>query len=186
MTFELGWVERDLRALDRSVDDASRGELCIGTLFQDERPPPGVLSLCDFRLGGRLSHLCLSGFITGTTGEKVLLPVRVKFPFEKVLVVGLGPRAQFDEAAYRAAVGWILDAVEGLCVRRVAVDLPGRHAGAIDAPRAVELFDEAVAARAASQRLLLDGAAIIDDRDAQRAVENLRIRPGRRNLAARR
>ncbi|MGZ3424037.1 MAG: M17 family peptidase N-terminal domain-containing protein [Polyangiales bacterium] len=180
MTFELAWVERDLRALDSQ--EGRSGELCVGTLFVDERPPRGVLSLCDFRLAGKLSHLCLSGFVTGTAGEKVLLPLRAKFPYEKLLIVGLGPRAGFDEAGFRVAMGWILDALDGLKIRRVAMDLPGRHAGAIEAARAIELFDEAITSRPG----LLDGVAIVDDRDAQRAVEAWRVRPGRRNLAGRR
>jgi hypothetical protein len=186
MAFELAWVERDLRALDRwearQREEGRSGELCVGFVFASDLPPQGVLSLCDFRLAGKLSHLCLSGFITGAAGEKVLMPLRSKFPYEKLLVVGLGPREGFDEQNYRVAVGWILDALEGLHARRVAIDLPGRYAGAIEASRALELFDEAVAARPS----VIDSAVIVDDRDAQRAVEAFKVRPGRRNLAGRR
>jgi hypothetical protein len=187
MAFELAWVERDLRALDRREErrreeGRSGGELCVGSMFVDDGPPQGVLSLCDLRLAGKLSRLCLSGFVTGAAGEKVLLPLRSKFPFERLLIVGLGPRAGFDEAGYRVAIGWILDALDGLKMRRLAIDLPGRYAGAIDTARALELFDEAMTTRPS----LLDSACIVDDRDAQRAVEAVKVRPGRRNLAGRR
>lgn len=175
---ELSWIERDLRALDRSP-----GELVIGTLFEDERPPRGVLGLCDFRLQNRLSSLCLSGFLTGARGERMLVAAkRRRAPFNQMLIVGLGPRAAFDDEVCREAIGVALDGATGLSVRKFAFDLPGRAQGAIAAARALELLDMALFERAGR----VDAVVVVDDRDAQRAVEAMRVTPGRRSLAARR
>ena len=120
----------------RRLDDAS-AELCACTIWSDERPMGGFAGLIDWRLGGRLSALLRAGFLTGARGEALLVPGKPHLPFEKVLVVGLGPRASFDEAAFRTAVVHIARALEGLRVRRAVVELPGRAAGAVEPREAI-------------------------------------------------
>ncbi|MBI2389403.1 MAG: leucyl aminopeptidase [Deltaproteobacteria bacterium] len=174
---ELGWIERDLRALDRAGAD-----VLVGACFDDDSPPRGAAGLVDWRLGARLSRLCLGGFLTGAIGERLLLPARPRLPFDKVLLVGLGPRATFDEQRYLAALSDVLDALDGLRVRRAAIELPGRHAAAIGAQRALELLLIALGQRPAQ----LEALSVVDDREAQRFVEAIRARPARRNPEARR
>ncbi len=178
MTLEIEWLERELRVLDRAS-----GDVVVGSMCEDERPPRGVAALIDWRMSGKLSARCLNGFLTGARGERFLLPGRPRLPFEKVLLFGLGPRAELDEARFTEALAAIFDALAGLQARRAAIDLPGRHDGKIPPARALELLTQVLAERTPSS---LEALAIVDDREAQRAIEALRARPGRRNLAGRR
>lgn len=177
-SIELEWCERDLRALDRATAD-----VVVGSIFEDERPPRGVAALVDWRMSGRLSARCINGFVTGARGERFLMPGRPRLPFDKVLLFGLGARGELDEARFSEALGSVLDTLDGLQVRRAAIDLPGRHQGSIAAPRALEILVQLLGVRALSS---LETITIVDDRETQRAVEALRVRPGRRSLAGRR
>lgn len=138
---DLHFLPPDLRRLD----DASV-ELCACTIWSDERPMRGFAGLLDWRLGGRLSGLLKSDFARGEIGEALLVPGKPHVPFEKVLVMGLGPRAVFNEAAFRGGVLRIARALEGLRVRRAVVELPGRATDAIDPERAITLALDCVGA----------------------------------------
>jgi len=127
----------------RRLDDAS-AELCACSLWEDERPMRGLAALVDWRMGGRLSALIKSGFLSGRHGEALLVPGKPHVPFEKVLVAGLGRRADFDDDAFRGSVTRIASALEGLRVRRAVVELPGRGAGEIDPERAITMALECV------------------------------------------
>ena len=131
----------DIRFLSpdiRRLDDANV-ELCACGIWSDQRPVRGFAGLLDWRLGGRLSALLACGFATGAGGEALLVPGKPHLPYEKVLVVGLGPRASFDADAFRRAVTRIAGALEGMHVRRAVVELPGRGSAAIDPEQAISL-----------------------------------------------
>jgi len=106
----------------------------------------GFAGLLDWRMGGRLSALLKSRFMGGELGESVIVPGKPHVPFEKVLVVGLGPRAEFDDSTFRTAVVHLARTLEGLRVRRTVVELPGRSSEAIDPERAITLTLECVGA----------------------------------------
>src|SRR5580692_11849338 len=110
---ELRFLLPELRRMDEPTV-----ELCACTLWSDERPLRGFAGLLDWRLGGRLSALLASGFVTGEAGEALLVPGKPHLPFEKVLVVGLGMRAEFDDASFREAMGRVARSLEHLRVRR--------------------------------------------------------------------
>jgi hypothetical protein len=114
----------------RELDDTS-AELCACTIWSDERPVRGFADLIDWRLGGRLSALLKSGFLTGAQDEALLIPAKPHLPFEKALVIGLGKREGFGEEGFRAAVRHVARALEGLRVRKAVVELPGRAHGAV-------------------------------------------------------
>lgn len=162
MSVELAWAERDLRSLDRLA-----GELVVCSAFDDDKPPSGVAGLVDWRLGGRLSRLMLEGFVDTTEGALLLLPGRPRVPFDKIVVAGLGARASFDEARFVRVLDLLLRALGDLQVRRLTIDLPGRHRGAIDAARAVQLLGARAADSSAHD---LEAITIVDDADTQRAL----------------
>lgn len=172
---EIGFIERDLRALD-----AATGEIVVTPIYEDERPPGGALSLLDWRMNGRLSRHLLGGFLTGARGERFLVPGRPRIGFDKILMIGMGPR-EGDEAAARETLEVMIDALAKLEVRRAAIELPGRHRGVVAPVRALEILGSVLAGRASS----LETVSVIDDREMSRAVEN-RITPGRRARGARR
>jgi hypothetical protein len=114
----------------RELDETS-AELCVCTIWSDERPVRGFADLIDWRLGGRLSALLKSGFLTGAREEALLVPAKPHLPFEKALVIGLGARGDFGEDGFRAAVRHVARALEGLRVRKTVIELPGRAQGTV-------------------------------------------------------
>jgi hypothetical protein len=157
----------------RRLDEANV-ELCACTFWSDERPMRGFAGLLDWRLGGRLSALLATGFVTGEAGEKLLVPGKPHVPFEKVLLLGLGRRSAFGDGAFREAVMHIARALEGMRVRRAVVELPGRGAGAIEPEQAITLTLECLGASPEHDAwwLVEDGAG--QKRVEQRAADERR------------
>ncbi len=134
---ELHFLAPDLRRLGSTT-----AELVACSIWEDVRPMRGMAGLLDWRLAGKLSALSRDGFLGGARGEVLFVPGRPLLPFEKVLVLGLGPRSSFDEPAFKAVVLALLKSLEGLHVRNAVVELPGRAEATIQAERAVELLRE--------------------------------------------
>jgi hypothetical protein len=142
--------------------DEANVELCLCGIWKDERPMRGLAGLIDWRLGGRLSDLLKTGFATGERGESLLLPGRPHVSFDKILVIGLGLRSDFDETTYDNHLLSITRALERLRVRRCVLELPGRSADAIDPSRAIVLAWKHV-----GKSLEHDAWCIVDTADAR-------------------
>ena len=106
-------------------------EVIVSAFAADERPPHGVTGLLDFRLAGRICRLIQNGFATGKVGEVLLVPGKPKLPFDKVVLFGIGQRADFNEPVFRSVLDKMLRTLEGLRARTAVVELPGRHFDAI-------------------------------------------------------
>lgn len=105
--FELR-IERLERALLDGValregEPRARVDLGVFAFFEDERPLRGLAALVDWRTAGAVSSLLRRGFCTGRAHELVLLPGRHDLPTERIVLLGLGPRAELDLAAARRA-----------------------------------------------------------------------------------
>jgi leucyl aminopeptidase len=150
-------------------------EVLVACITADERPPHGVAGLVDYRLAGRLSRLMREGFATGKAEEVLLLPGKPRLPFDKIVLFGIGEKAAFDEASYRAAVERILKVLEGLRARTAVVELPGRHFGAISAERAADVLLEASGGKREH-----DVWTLVEPPDAQRAITQHMIQERRR------
>ncbi len=156
----------------RRIDEASV-ELCACTIWSDVRPVRGFAGLLDWRLGGRLSALLRSGFVTGEAGETLLVPGKPHVPFEKVLVAGLGPRAAFGDAVFRSAVTHVARALAGLRVRRAVVELPGRAEGMVEPEQALAMLLECLGPTPEH-----DAWWLVEDAAAQKRFEQrLRVGP---------
>ncbi len=161
----------------RRLEEAS-AEVCACAIWSDERPVRGFAGLLDWRLGGRLSALLKSGFVRGDRGEALLLPGKPNVPFEKVLVVGLGPRSGFGDSTFREALARIARSLEGMRVRRAVIELPGRGTDAIDAQHAMALALES--AESSGEH---DAWWLVEDAGAQKRMEPLTR--GRRSASVR-
>lgn len=157
---DLRFVAPDLRRLD----EASAEVVACG-VFEDERPLRGLAGLLDWRLAGRLSRLAKETFLRGDAGEVLALPVRPRLPFDKALVVGLGPRASFGDAVCKKALARIFDALAGLHVKKAMVELPGRGADAITAERAAEILFDVLGG---DER---DALVLVEPPEAQKKIE---------------
>lgn len=138
---DLGFLTPSAQGLDEA-----NVELCACSIWSDQRPIGGLAGLLDWWLGGRLSALLKSGFVKGAKGEALLVPGKPHVPFEKVLVCGLGARANFDDSMFREATSHVARSLELLRVRRCVIELPGRGSDAIDPERAMTLTLEGVGA----------------------------------------
>src|SRR5262249_58186340 len=85
--------------------------LIVGA-WEDEAPA-GPLAQLDAQLGSPLTRLRQSGDITGKTNELTYLLDRTGIAAERVLVVGLGKRAEADRAGLTAAAAVAARAVTG-------------------------------------------------------------------------
>jgi hypothetical protein len=104
--------------------DRIRVDLGLIPVFADERPLQGLAGLMDWRRSGRISRLVRSGFCTGAAGERVLMPGGPSLPIERMVLVGLGPRGDFDKDAARRVAGDLVATATGLGAERVLVALP--------------------------------------------------------------
>lgn len=108
-------------------------EVLVATLPTDVRPCRGVLGLCDFRMGGRLSRLMRSGMLTGELGEVVMVPGKPLLTFDKLLVFGTGPVGGIDLPVFETLLRSFFGRLTRLKARVAVVELPGRAYGRIQA-----------------------------------------------------
>ncbi len=134
--------------------------------------------MCDWRLGGRISGLLRTGFLSGARGEVLMIPGRPRLSFDKILLFGTGTRGDFDEAAYREILAHMLTTIAGLYSRIAVVQLPGRQSGAIAAERAADMLLEATARDPDAYRN--DVWTLAEDADARRRIQQHMVEERRR------
>jgi hypothetical protein len=96
-------------------------------------------------------------------------------PFEKLLLLGLGPHTSFDEEAARRATERLVRTLEGLQVKRPVVELPGRADGTRAPRAAADLVLSMVAAAH-------DAWWLVEDADGEKAISR-RAEEGPRSRA---
>ncbi len=119
-------------------------EVLVATFHSDVRPCRGIVGLCDFRMGGRLSKLLTSGFVTGAWGEVLMLPGKPFLTVDKLLLFGAGPEHELDAERAKALIHDYFVRLDKLRARAAAVELPGRANGVLSPAEAARLLlDEA-------------------------------------------
>ncbi|MBM4374732.1 MAG: leucyl aminopeptidase [Deltaproteobacteria bacterium] len=156
--------------------DRLEAEVLLGVLWQDVRPADGIAGLCDFRLGGRLSRWMLEGYLTGAVGEALLVPGKPAFGFEKLLFVGAGARATFDDARFEQVLATMLKHVDGLATRSVVAELPGRQGDVVTPEHAADRLLAALAAPKAKQA----SWTVVEELPARRRIEQQLVEERRR------
>jgi hypothetical protein len=157
---DLRFFARDLRRLDEAS-----AEVVVCGIYRDERPLAGLAGLLDWRLAGRLSRLAKQGFLLGEVGELLVVPVRPRLPFDKILVAGLGPRSAFGDATFKSVLERTIEALSGLHVKKAVVELPGRGDDAISPERAAEILLDLIGD---DER---DALTLVEDPGAQQSIE---------------
>lgn len=155
----------ELRTVRPKLEDVelAGGELLACGVFEDERPFRDLAGLVDWRLVGRLTTLAYRGLITGKLGEIVMIPAKPRLPFDKVLVVGLGPRTDFTAAKFQSAWTSLLTAMEGIRVRRGVVEVFG--------PRLLEPGDIGTAlAHGAEDESLFETISFVEEPERAKLV----------------
>jgi hypothetical protein len=84
----------------------------LAPIPEDERPLRGDAGRLDWRLGGEISRLLLSGYASGRRGEAVLLAGGARVGSRKIVLVGVGRAADLPgrnlSRAIRAAMARLL------------------------------------------------------------------------------
>lgn len=171
---DLRFVAPDLRQLD-----TLRTEAASLVAFEDERPLRGALGLFDWRLAGMVSRQVRAARFLGQLGECLLVPARPRLPFDKVFIHGGGSIEGFDDARFVAILESMLSTLDRARVRASAIALPGRALERLPAARAMELLLAGVVAHGEQ-----DALVVIEDGDAQRAMEPIIERERRRARAS--
>ncbi|HDP25883.1 MAG TPA: hypothetical protein ENN34_10635 [Deltaproteobacteria bacterium] len=93
--------------------------------FSDERPLKGLTGLVDWRLEAKLSHLIMSGFLSGDYGEKTLMRPAGELPRTALLFIGLGGLNELIPERVRKAGELMARTAVLLCRESLCVSLPG-------------------------------------------------------------
>jgi len=160
--------------------ESQDAELLLLPLFLEERPPRGLLGAIDWRFGGRISRLIAEGAISAERGSLGLLPARRKLPLvDKLLIAGMGSMDGFSAATFNELLGEIAAGIESLAIRSLALALPGRSLGLIEASAAFDALIDSP-----HSPLALD-LIVYDEREAVREMETLLATAKRRDRAHR-
>lgn len=123
--------------------DELDAEVLAAGVYEDVRPARGVAGLCDWRLGGRISRLMSTGFISGKLGEVVMIPGKPLLTLDKVVLIGLGPRAEMGKERLAAFLGLVVDRLSKLRARAAVIELAGRPDDLVEPVAAIAAVLEA-------------------------------------------
>jgi hypothetical protein len=116
-------AELSVHVITRAVEQVP-AELVLIALFEDRSPPAGIAGRVDWRLGGELSAMLASGRFAARPGEALMIAGARGLRAARIVGLGAGQRADFDDERARewveAAVACALD----LRVRGAALELP--------------------------------------------------------------
>lgn len=107
-----------------SEPDRVRVELGLVPVFADERPLLGLAGLLDWRASGRLSAILRSSYFSGKADEQLLTLGERRWPIDRLVLVGLGLRSEFDEDAARRFASRCIEIATGLGSEAVLIALP--------------------------------------------------------------
>jgi len=133
-------IDYDFISTAPSSLDELQTEVIVLPFFSDERPLQGAAGLIDWRLCGSLSRKLMAGYLQGTFGEKALLANPGKLKSERLLLIGLGESASFDESVARKACALIAEALREAKVSTAALALPGRSLELVTALEAMQVW----------------------------------------------
>ncbi|MFQ5882708.1 MAG: M17 family peptidase N-terminal domain-containing protein [Candidatus Methylomirabilales bacterium] len=100
------------------------GEVLVLFHFQDVPVPKHSLGKVDWYLSGAVSRVSVDGRFTGALDTAALFHPSGKFQVEKILVLGLGPRAEVNLPVLQAAASSLRSRVDDLRVRDIRIALP--------------------------------------------------------------
>ncbi|MDH3653940.1 MAG: hypothetical protein OEN21_06715 [Myxococcales bacterium] len=156
-----------ISAAPESLDELQT-EVIVLPFFSDERPLRGAAGLIDWRLCGALSRKLMAGYLQGTLGEKAMLANPGTLKSERVLLIGLGDSASFDQGVAQKACQLIAEALREAKVSTAALALPGRSVGLVTALEAMQVWLAASPVDSALEEL-----SIIELAQEHRALDTL-------------
>lgn len=134
-----------INVINQPITDFA-GDLMIVNLFLDVKSPGGATGAVDEKTGGLISKLIAQGELSGKLGEITLLHRCGKLKADKVIVVGLGKKDEFDYESVRKAAAAAI---------RKAAEVKARHVGTIVHGAGLGYLEPARAAQAVVEGTLL-------------------------------
>jgi leucyl aminopeptidase len=117
----------EVKVVQGALYDCDADAIIIG-LFEGSQPE-GESQQIDRALDGAVSDLVNAGDIKGKLGETAVLYSRGAIPSRRVIVAGMGPKADFDLEALRRVAAHAICRARDLRLGRVASALPGGITG---------------------------------------------------------
>jgi hypothetical protein len=100
------------------------GEVLVLFQYQDVPVPRYTLGKVDWYLAGAVSRVAMNGKFTGDVGSAALFHPSGKFHVQKILVLGLGPRAGVNTSTLDSTVRHLRILLHDLHARDVRIVLP--------------------------------------------------------------
>lgn len=162
----LEFADQQLDALDRLDVDC-----LVLTAFLDDRPLRGLAGRVDWRLCGRLSSWMRIGFVDLAPGAALLMPMPAdRLPMQKILLVGMGRRAEFDGVRFDQVCAAIFRHAAGIGVRDLAMAMPGRIGLDVALRSAVQGLGRAIATSMDAEAILDLRLTVLEGIDVQREL----------------
>lgn len=142
----------------------ARADLAVVPVFEDERPFRGVAAFIDWRGNGELTRWVDRGLFRGRSRERLLAPARADLGLTRVVFVGAGEQANFDERVAVDLAHAALEQATQLRAREVVVSWPSLESDIDVGPAHDAMLDalleaiEAVGGGAGVQDALVDDA----------------------------
>ncbi len=152
-------------------------DVLVAPFFADDRPLRGPAAWADWRLCGLLDEALAAGRLPSALGEATLAPSGGRLAARRVLLVGLGQRAELGFAELRAAATRAAERVAALRAGDVAFAVPGQALTGIVPELAAELVVEAFADALSRTPRALRLRLVLADGDAGPALHALRALP---------
>ena len=117
----------------------TKDEALVVNLFHSANPGPGgATGAVDKALRGLIGRVLISGDFKGEKNRTVVLYPEGRFPSRRVLLVGLGRKADFDLEAARQVAGTTARKLQSLGVSSAATVLHGAGAGDLEVEAAAQ------------------------------------------------
>jgi leucyl aminopeptidase len=131
----------EIRAVAGDVVNIETGAIIVN-FFEDAKQPEGDAAAVDAALNGAISHLVKQGDIKGKLNEITLLHSPGKLPSGRVVITGLGKKAELTLDKVRGAVGETCRYLRQKGVDRIASSLQGAGVNGIKTEDAVQAITE--------------------------------------------
>ena len=102
---------------------AYRTEALVLTHFEDSTSPEGPAGLLDQSCGGQIRDLLAGGDFQGKLFQTSVLYMRGSIPASRIVIVGLGKRADFDLEKLRGAYAKAVQQIRALNLKECAITL---------------------------------------------------------------
>jgi hypothetical protein len=124
--------------------DLQEVDLLVSGFFEDERPLRGPCGWIDWRLNGRLSRFLVSGRVTGTWQETLLLSSDGRMAPRMILLVGLGPCREYSTLRLRDLFPFLFRTIQKMRPTALCLSFPCEAAGPVDCGKFAEILLEGI------------------------------------------